>query len=106
MKNISIIFLTLILFSCQGEKTTEAVENQKSITKNTVQLSDEQAKNATIQLEELGNKEISTVVHLKGKMSASPENQIHCGSKRCRLHWRLRLFANPLKYFRWVPNRD
>lgn len=76
MKNSSIIFLTLILFSCQGEKTTEAVENQKSITKNTVQLSDEQAKNATIQLEELGNKEISTVVHLKGKMSASPENQI------------------------------
>lgn len=76
MKNISIIFLTLILFSCQGEKTTEAVENQKEGTKNTVQLSDEQAKNATIQLEELGNKEISTVVHLKGKMSASPENQI------------------------------
>ena len=76
MKNISLIFLTLILFSCQGEKTTESVENQKIVTKNIVQLSEEQAKNTTIQLEELGNKEISTVVHLKGKMSASPENQI------------------------------
>ncbi len=76
MKNSSIIFLALILFSCQGEKTTEAVENQKSVTKNSVQLTDEQAKNTTIQLEELGNKEISTVIHLKGKMSASPENQI------------------------------
>lgn len=76
MKNISFIFLTLILFSCQGEKSTEKVENQKSVTNNIVQLTDEQAKNTSIELQELGNKEISTVIHLKGKMSASPENQI------------------------------
>ena len=76
MKEISIIILILGLFSCQADKSSGAVENTQEKTTNTVQLSSEQAKNVTIQLEEFGNKEISTVIHLKGKMTTSPENQI------------------------------
>lgn len=76
MKNIPIIILLFSLFSCQSEKATESTVEKQAKVSNTVQLSDDQIKNTTIELEELGNKEISTVLHLKGKMTTSPENQI------------------------------
>lgn len=76
MKRISIILLTLGLFACQGEKNPEATENGMEKKNNTVQLTTEQAKETDIQLGELENKEISTIVHLKGKMMPSPENQV------------------------------
>ncbi len=76
MKQISIIILTLGLFACQGEKASEATDNTTEKKINTVQLTPEQAKETEIQLGELENKEISTIVHLKGKMMPSPENQV------------------------------
>lgn len=76
MKEISIIILILALFSCQSEKATEPTADKQEKTSNSVQLTDEQVKNTTIELEDFENKEISTVIHLKGKMTPSPENQI------------------------------
>ncbi|MDD2984400.1 MAG: efflux RND transporter periplasmic adaptor subunit [Crocinitomicaceae bacterium] len=76
MKNIPIIILLFSLFSCQGEKATESKIDSQEKVSNSVQLSDDQMKNTTIELENFGNKEISTVLHLKGKMTTSPENQI------------------------------
>ena len=75
-KKISIIILALGMFSCQGDKSSEATSDRQEQENNTVQLTDEQAKITTIEMEEMGNKEISTVIHLKGKMTTSPENQI------------------------------
>ena len=75
-KKISIIILALGMFSCQGDKSSEANSDRQEQENNTVQLTDEQAKITTIEMEEMGNKEISTVIHLKGKMTTSPENQI------------------------------
>jgi cobalt-zinc-cadmium efflux system membrane fusion protein len=76
MKEISIIILILALFSCQSEKTTAPSADTQEKISNSVQLTDEQVKNTTIELEDFGNKEISTVLHLKGKMTTSPENKI------------------------------
>lgn len=76
MKYLSISILIFGLFSCQNEKATEATTATQGKVSNIVQLTDEQVKNTTIELEDFGNKEISTILHLKGKMTPSPENQI------------------------------
>lgn len=76
MKYILILFAgILVLSSCRGGGTQEIEANQL-VNENTVTLTEEQYKNAKIELGKLENKNISTTLKLNGKIDVPPQNMV------------------------------
>ena len=76
MKNLSILFIGIIVFaSCGGEKIQEQGTTQPAIETN-VSLTEAQIKSANIELGKIEEREISTTLKLNGKIDVPPQNMI------------------------------
>lgn len=75
MKSIIYFSLISILFSaCGGKKTT--ADNTEAVNPNIVTLTDAQMKNASIVTGKIGQKEISSILKLNGKIDVPPQNMV------------------------------
>ncbi len=77
MKKITLIISALFLLACNGKKEKEKkVDPPLSLKNNEVSLTDAQYKNAGIEIGNLDNKEISSVLKVNGKIDVPPQNKV------------------------------
>lgn len=75
MKNIFIMFISMLLFSACGGQKQEESEAPKVVA-TSITLTDAQYKNANIQTGKLEKREISTTLKLNGKIDVPPQNMV------------------------------
>lgn len=75
MKNIFIIITMLLLISCGSEPSTEQTQTSSS-NENVAKLSEQQLKNAGIEIGKLSQQAISSILKLNGKVDVPPQNAI------------------------------
>lgn len=73
-KNINIILMALALIACKSKPSAEKSEIVKET--NTITLTDAQYTNAGIQLGELQNKSLSSILKVNGKIDVPPQNMV------------------------------
>ncbi|HWY10204.1 MAG TPA: efflux RND transporter periplasmic adaptor subunit [Bacteroidia bacterium] len=74
MRKYILLFVTVALLnSCGSEQTKKAEENP---TDNTVELTDAQLKNSEIQTGKIGQKSISSILKVNGKIEVPPQNLV------------------------------
>lgn len=77
MKKITLIISALFLLACNGKKEEEKkVDPPLSLKNNEVSLTDAQYKNAGIEIGNLDNREISSVLKVNGKIDVPPQNKV------------------------------
>jgi len=75
MKNIFIVITMLLLVSCGSEPSTEQTQTSSS-NENVAKLSEQQLKNAGIEIGKLSQQAISSILKLNGKVDVPPQNAI------------------------------
>ena len=73
-KIISIITITLLLFSCGKKEETAKEEFEVVAAENQITLNDNQIKNAGIEIGNLGYEDISEKIILNGTIDVPPQN--------------------------------
>lgn len=68
-------FITILLSACGGKKPTSD-NTDKAVNPNIVTLTDAQLKNASIVTGKIGQKEISSLLKLNGKIDVPPQNMV------------------------------
>lgn len=76
MKSIKYLSALIILLSACGEKKPAAVNIDKAVNPNIVTLTDAQLKYAAIATGKIGQKEISSILKLNGKIDVPPQNMV------------------------------
>src|SRR5690606_30015575 len=77
MKNIVLIInIALVLLSCGGKNEEKKVETVKQLPENNLILTDEQYKNAGIEIGKLTTQIISPVLKLNGKIEVPPQGMV------------------------------
>jgi cobalt-zinc-cadmium efflux system membrane fusion protein len=76
MKSIIYLSAIIILLSACGEKKPAADNTDKAVNPNMVTLTDAQLKNAAIATGKIGQKEISSILKLNGKIDVPPQNMV------------------------------
>src|SRR5215208_4570341 len=77
MKKTLLIFSTLVVIACGDTKKTEIkTEEKETTTETTVQLTDDQMKNAGIATGRLELKNISSVLKVSGRVDVPPQNVV------------------------------
>lgn len=72
---LSLIFLFIVAIACKNSKKEES-QNQEAPTENTIQLTDDQAKNAGVVLGQLEQKDLSSVLRVNGVIDVPPQNMV------------------------------
>ncbi|MCQ6959261.1 efflux RND transporter periplasmic adaptor subunit [Mucilaginibacter aquariorum] len=76
MRTIIYLSTLIVLLSACGEKKPAAENAEQAINPNIVTLTDAQLKNAAIATGKIGQKEISSVLKLNGKIDVPPQNMV------------------------------
>lgn len=77
MKNIILIInISLLLTSCGNDNKQSDAENEQPTQENTLTLTDEQYKNAAIEIGKIFTSNISSVLKLNGKIDVSPQSLV------------------------------
>lgn len=76
MKSIIYLSAVIVLLSACGEKKPATDNIDKDVNPNIVTLTDAQLKNAAIATGKIGQKQISSVLKLNGKIDVPPQNMI------------------------------
>ncbi len=76
MKSIIYFSLIIILFSACGGKKPTADNTEKAVDPNIVTLTNAQLKNASIVTGKIGQKQISSILKLNGKIDVPPQNMV------------------------------
>lgn len=74
MKNIFILTLLFVLFSCKKE--IQEITPKVNLKENEVSLTDAQMKNATIETISMLDKSISSILKINGKIDVPPQNLV------------------------------
>jgi cobalt-zinc-cadmium efflux system membrane fusion protein len=75
-KNISIMFLFFLAVSCNSPKADPLPAHSKVVNGNTLHLTDQQVKNAGLQIGKAETKTISTQLRVSGKVDVPPQNMV------------------------------
>ncbi len=76
MKNIIIIISVLLLASCRNNKKTEQLAPGEIQTTTSVKLTEVQIKSASLQLSQLEQKKLSSLIKVSGKIDVPPQNLV------------------------------
>lgn len=76
MKSIIYFSLIIILFSACGGKKPTADNTERAVDPNIVTLTNAQLKNASIVTGKIGQKQISSILKLNGKIDVPPQNMV------------------------------
>ncbi len=77
MKNIILIInIALLLTSCGNDNKQSDAENEQPTQENTLSLTDEQYKNAAIEIGKIFTSNISSVLKLNGKIDVPPQSLV------------------------------
>lgn len=74
MKNIFFVLLLSLLIACQSK--TDAPQDEKTVAENSVSLTDEQQKNASISLGKIEPRTISGSLRVNGRIDVPPQNMV------------------------------